>query len=40
MNIYRILIEKHFYPHASMIAQDLCKKGLLEEGEYDIKIDW
>lgn len=32
--------ERNFYPHANMIAQDLCKKGLLKEGEYDIKIDW
>jgi hypothetical protein len=32
--------ERNFYPNASMIANDLCKKGLLEQGEYDIKIDW
>lgn len=32
--------ERNFYPNVSMIANDLCKKGLLEEGEYEIKIDW
>lgn len=32
--------ERNFYPHVSMIVNDLHKKGLLEAGEYDIKIDW
>lgn len=32
--------ERNFYPHVNMIANDLCKKGLLETGEYDIKINW
>lgn len=32
--------ERNFYPHVSMITKDLCKKGLLEDGEYEIKIDW
>ncbi len=36
----RMFWERNFYPHASMIADDLCKKGLLKQGEYDIKIDW
>lgn len=31
---------RNFYPHANIIAEDLCKKGLLEPGEYSIKIDW
>lgn len=32
--------ERNFYPMPSMIANDLCKRGLLESGEYQIKIDW
>ncbi len=32
--------DRNFYPHVDMIINDLYKKGLLEEGEYDIKIDW
>lgn len=32
--------ERNFYPHPNMIANDLFKKGLLEEGEYQIEIDW
>ena len=32
--------ERNFYPNVNMIANDLMKKGLLEEGEYQIKIDW
>lgn len=32
--------ERNFYPEPNIIAADLCKKGLLEEGEYQIKIDW
>jgi hypothetical protein len=32
--------ERNFYPHPSMIAKDLYEKGLLEAGEYEIKIDW
>jgi hypothetical protein len=31
---------RNFYPHVSMIANDLCKRGLLEPGEYQINIDW
>lgn len=31
---------RNFYPHVSMIAKDLYDKGLLEEGEYTINIDW
>ena len=25
---------------AELIAKDLCKRGLLEQGEYQIRIDW
>ena len=32
--------ERNFYPHVSMIANDLHAKGLLEAGEYTINIDW
>lgn len=32
--------ERNFYPDVSMIIDDLYKKGLLEEGEYTILIDW
>lgn len=32
--------ERNFYPHISMIANDLHSKGLLEAGEYAIDIDW
>ncbi len=32
--------ERNFYPHVSMIINDLHAKGLLEAGEYGIEIDW
>lgn len=32
--------ERNFYPHLEMIVNDLHSKGLLEEGEYMIDIDW
>ena len=32
--------DRNFYPHVSMIINDLHAKGLLEEGEYGIEIDW
>lgn len=32
--------DRNFYPHVDMIINDLYQKGLLEAGEYDIKIDW
>ena len=32
--------KRNFYPDPNVIAVDLCKKGLLEPGEYQIKIDW
>jgi len=36
----RLFWKRNFYPDANMIAEDLCKRGLLEQGEYQIKIDW
>lgn len=32
--------ERNFYPEPNILAADLCKRGLLEPGEYQIKIDW
>jgi hypothetical protein len=32
--------DRNFYPHVDMIINDLYSKGLIEAGEYDIKIDW
>lgn len=32
--------DRNFYPHVDMIIDDLHKKGLIEEGEYTIDIDW
>lgn len=32
--------ERNFYPSIEMVASDLCKRGLVEEGEYMIVIDW
>ncbi len=32
--------ERNFYPDVQMVANDLCKKGLLEKGEYIINIHW
>jgi hypothetical protein len=32
--------ERNFYPHVSMIINDLHAKGLLEAGSYTIDIDW
>jgi len=31
---------RNFYPDVQMIANDLHSRGLLEAGEYTIKIDW
>ncbi len=32
--------DRNFYPDVQMIANDLYEKGLLEEGEYIIEINW
>jgi hypothetical protein len=31
---------RNFYPHLSKVVEDLHNKGVLEEGEYAINIDW
>lgn len=36
----RLWWNRNFYPHVSMIINDLYSKGLIEAGEYEIKIDW
>ena len=36
----RLWWHRNFYPDVSMIIQDLHQRGLLEEGEYTINIDW
>lgn len=36
----RLFWERNFYPHISMIVNDLHSKGLLDSGEYGIEIDW
>jgi hypothetical protein len=32
--------DRNFYPHIDMIINDLHSKGLIEEGDYTIEIDW
>jgi len=32
--------ERNFYPDLNVLAEDLYKKGLIEAGKYQIKIDW
>lgn len=32
--------ERNFYPHISVIANDLYKRGILKEGKYNINIYW
>jgi hypothetical protein len=32
--------QRNFYPNIHMIANDLYNKGLIEPGDYTIKIDW
>lgn len=32
--------ERNFYPHYSMVINDLHKKGLIDKGKYKINIDW
>jgi hypothetical protein len=36
----KLFWERNFYPHVSMIINDLHKKGILDAGEYFIEIDW
>lgn len=39
-NFLDIFWERNFYPDIEILAHDLCKKGLIEPGEYAINIDW
>ena len=39
-NKIRLFWQRNFYPHISMIVNDLHEKGLLPAGEYVINIDW
>jgi hypothetical protein len=32
--------KRNFYPHVSMVVNDLYSKGLIEAGEYLINVDW
>lgn len=32
--------ERNFYPSEEMIVNDLYEKGLLDAGQYEIKVDW
>jgi hypothetical protein len=32
--------ERNFYPNIQMVANDLCKKGIVKKGCYIIEIDW
>lgn len=32
--------QRNFYPLLSAVTQDLYEKGLLDQGEYEIDIDW
>ncbi len=36
----RLFWKRRFYPSIESVANDLFKKGLIEEGEYVINIDW
>lgn len=36
----RMFFERNFYPDLQMVANDLYKRGLIEEGKYIINIDW
>ena len=32
--------DRNFYPDVNYLAQDLCRRGYIEEGSYTIKIWW
>lgn len=32
--------DRNFYPDIQVVANDLCRKGLVEAGNYTINIDW
>lgn len=31
---------RNFYPHIDMVLNDLYKRGIIDEGDYTIDIDW
>lgn len=35
-----IFWQRNFYPDISMIVSDLHKRGLIEDGDFTIEIDW
>lgn len=35
-----MFFERNFYPNIQSVANDLYEKGLIEAGNYSIKIDW
>lgn len=35
-----MFFERNFYPDLQAVANDLHKKGLIDTGEYSIRIDW
>jgi len=35
-----MFFERNFYPNLQTLANDLHQKGLIEAGEYSIRIDW
>lgn len=39
---YRVNLfwERSFHPYFNDLVLDLCKKGLIKEGEYSMKISW
>lgn len=39
-NANKLFWERNFYPCIEILANDLYKKRLIEEGEYIIDIDW
>ena len=39
-NYSNLFWERNFYPNLQILANDLHSKGLIDEGEYLINIDW
>jgi hypothetical protein len=39
-NANKLFWSRNFYPALDVVANDLCKKGLIEPGDYVINIDW
>jgi len=38
--VIKLFWKRNFYPDIYTVANDLCYKGLIEEGDYIINIDW